>query len=276
MWTKNPPGNLHYRKNLIDQRKEMEIPLAGSLGSACIVVEPMSTIKTSAQHLAKLAGSVVNSTIFSLCVYKGRVFTTCKRNQRQKMSQHIALNLLEPWNTSIKGSFFVALCFFDENGETLVQCQLDTGATCNVMSFDKLCEIKQSGKPAMQPTTSKLRLYEGSLVQALGECDLQCKYKVNQHLLNFKIISGSQQPLLSAETCTGMGLITVQVVNSINMSQATMPQDIFTKYKDVFEGLGCLPGEYHLEVDPSCRPVKHTPRRVAIPLKLSLRHTLRN
>ena len=123
----------------------------------------------------------------------------------------------------------------------------------------------------MQPTTSKLRLYDGSLVQALGECDLQCKYKSKQHLLNFKIISGSQLPLLSGKTCTGMGLIRVHVVNSINMSQATMPQDILTKYKDVFEGLGCLPGEYHLEVDPSCRPVKHTPRRVAIPLKAELK-----
>ena len=109
------------------------------------------------------------------------------------------------------------------------------------MSFDKLCEIKQSGKPGMQPN---LRLYDGSMVQALGECDLQCKYKGNQHLLNFKIISGSQQPLLSGETCTGMGFITVHVVNSINMSQASMPLDVHTKYKDVFEGLGCLPGEY--------------------------------
>jgi len=76
-----------------------------------------------------------------------------------------------------KRPFFVALCFFDENGETLVECQLCTGSTCNVMSFDKLCEIKERGKPAMHPTTSKLRLYDGSLVQALGECDLQCKYK---------------------------------------------------------------------------------------------------
>ena len=94
------------------------------------------------------------------------------------------------------------------------------------MSFDKLCEIKQSGKPGMQPN---LRLYDGSMVQALGECDLQCKYKGNQHLLNLKIISGSQQPLLSGETCTGMGLITVHVVNSINMSQASIQLDVLTK-----------------------------------------------
>ena len=39
----------------------------------------------------------------------------------------------------------------------------------------------------------------------------------------------------------------------------------------MFEGLGCLPGEYHLEVDPNITPVKHTPRRVAIPLKAELK-----
>ena len=52
--------------------------------------------------------------------------------------------------------FFAPLRFFDENGEALIQCHLDTGATCNVMSFDRLCEIEQSGKPAMQPTRAKL------------------------------------------------------------------------------------------------------------------------
>lgn len=61
------------------------------------------------------------------------------------------------------------------------------------------------------------------------------------------------------------------MVNNINMSHVTMPQDIPTKYKDVFEGVGCLPGKYHLQVDASCRPVKCTPRRVAIPLKGELK-----
>ena len=154
--------------------------------------------------------------------------------------------------------FFVPLRFFDEYGEALVRCQLDTGATCNVMSSDRLCEIKQSGNPVMQLTTAKLRLYDESLVQ---------------HLLNFKIVPGSQQPLLSGETCTNMDS-TVHVANSVDIppsAAAAVPQDILTEYKDVFEGLGCLPGEYHLEVDPNITPVQHTPRRVAIPLKAELK-----
>ena len=167
--------------------------------------------------------------------------------------------------------FFAPLCFTEGIDEVLVQCQLDTGATCNVMSFDTLCDIKQSGKPTMQPTTVKLKLYDNSLVQARRECKLQCKFNGAQHLLNFKIVNGSQQPLLLGTTCTNMGLITVHVVNNVNVSEVTVEQDIFTEYKDVFEGFGCFPGEYHPEVDPNVAPVKHTPRRVAIPLEAELK-----
>ena len=169
-----------------------------------------------------------------------------------------------------KKQFFVPLRFRDESGETVVQCQLDTGATCNVMSFTDLCEIKQHGDPAIQPTTAKLRFYDNSLVEAIGECNLCCHYKGEQHLLNFKIVSGSQKPLLSGETCTNMELIIVNVVNNVNSPSTTTSEDIIEEYKHVFQGLGCLPEEYHLEVDPNVTLVKHTPRRVAIPLKAEL------
>ena len=45
-------------------------------------------------------------------------------------------------------------------------------------------------------------------------------------------------------------------------------------FEDVFTGLGCLPGEYHIEIDPSIRPVQHTPRRVPVPLKAKLKEKI--
>ena len=35
-----------------------------------------------------------------------------------------------------KGQFFVPLCFNHELGSTTINCQLDTGATCNVISLE--------------------------------------------------------------------------------------------------------------------------------------------
>ena len=45
-------------------------------------------------------------------------------------------------------------------------------------------------------------------------------------------------------------------------------------FEDVFTGLGCLPGEYHIEIDPNIRPVQHTPRRVPVPLKAKFKEKI--
>ena len=45
-------------------------------------------------------------------------------------------------------------------------------------------------------------------------------------------------------------------------------------FEDVFTGLGCLPGEYYIEIDLDSRPVQHTPRLVQYQSKPSLRKRL--
>ena len=42
-------------------------------------------------------------------------------------------------------------------------------------------------------------------------------------------------------------------------------------YGDVFEGLGNMPGEYDIELDPSVKPVQHLPRRVPKAMKEDIR-----
>ena len=42
-------------------------------------------------------------------------------------------------------------------------------------------------------------------------------------------------------------------------------------YKDVFSGLGKLQGTYHIETDPSVKPVQKYPRRVPIPVQEELK-----
>ena len=75
-----------------------------------------------------------------------------------------------------KKSFFVPLHFVDNTGDSPIKCQLDTGATCNVMPYNTLCEIKHSDNPDLLPTNTKLKFYDGRVVEALGECDLECRH----------------------------------------------------------------------------------------------------
>ncbi|GBN01799.1 hypothetical protein AVEN_31903-1 [Araneus ventricosus] len=46
---------------------------------------------------------------------------------------------------------------------------------------------------------------------------------------------------------------------------------ILKKYKEVFEGTGCIKGDYHLGIKPNVQPIKQAPRRIPISLKLELK-----
>ena len=48
-----------------------------------------------------------------------------------------------------------------------LECQLDTGATRNVMSYDDLSRITQTGNSPLQSSKVKLRLFDGSLMNPI-------------------------------------------------------------------------------------------------------------
>ena len=56
------------------------------------------------------------------------------------------------------------------------------------------------------------------------------------------------------------------MVNAVNT--ITEKDDcIIAQFSDVFQGFGCLAGDYHIDVDPSVKPVQHLQRRVPLALK---------
>ena len=42
------------------------------------------------------------------------------------------------------------------------------------------------------------------------------------------------------------------------MNRSTL-EELLKEYEDVFTGLGRLPGEYHIVVDPAIKPVQNAP-----------------
>ena len=88
--------------------------------------------------------------------------------------------------------FFTALQVLETAGDTEIQCQLDIGATCNVMTLTDLCNIKQCGNPHMNSSTARLRLYNGPIIPVLGEVDLRCKVNERQETITFKVIPGNR------------------------------------------------------------------------------------
>ncbi|UYV76016.1 K02A2.6-like [Cordylochernes scorpioides] len=132
-------------------------------------------------------------------------------------------------------------------------CQIDTGATVNVLNFADLCKIMQDGNPSLKPSYIKLRCYGGEILKPRGQIKINCSHQSKQHPIVF--------PKIKADLCK-------------IESTWTKQNNLLDKYKDIFEGIGCLQGEYKLETDPTIKPIKQAPRRVPITLRKELKEKL--
>ena len=169
---------------------------------------------------------------------------------------------------------FASLEFSDANAryKTKMECQLDTGETCNVLTHRDLSITNQNGNLTLRSSKVKLRLFNGSVMKPLGEVSLNvCKEDKQQHQLKFQVVEGDSKPLLSAETCETLGLLKINhnstaQVNTMEETKAPLTKEkILADFKDVFEGFGHI-GKANFTVDPEVTPEQHAPRRIAVTL----------
>ena len=161
-----------------------------------------------------------------------------------------------------------------EKHKTPLSCQLDTGATCNVISRNDLSAILQVGEPELKASNVKLKLFGGSTMKPLGECNLTVEHKGRRHLLKFQVVKSDCKPLLSAETCEKLELLTLNTpdissIHQLGNSTAQTPitkETLVDKYKDVFHGLGHI-GDASIVIDETVTPVQNSPRQVPVALQ---------
>ena len=141
------------------------------------------------------------------------------------------------------------------------------------MSFAYLSVITQMGDPPMNNSLLRLKLFGGSTMKPIGECNLHMKHDVKRQVLKFQVIQDKCKPLLSAETCEKLQLFqlntkitesTHQLLDS-TVRQALSKQDLMNKYQDVFNGFGHI-GNAKIVIDPNVLPVQHSPRRIPVAL----------
>ena len=102
--------------------------------------------------------------------------------------------------------------------------------------------------------------------------------------MQFNITEDDLAPLLSYRTCIELGLVTINDCDSPSTSSGIKDTpsvgvtvgiaDLLEEYKDVFGGLGDLPGEYHIVTDDTVPLVVHPPRRVPVALRDQIKEKL--
>jgi len=150
----------------------------------------------------------------------------------------------------------------DVNGKPL-SVELDTGARCNILSRKSLERLRV--RYQMKPSSLYIRGVHGKCVKAVGAVTLPCAYKGVLRNIEFQILDGSKEINLPGRTdCVNFGLIAR--INQVNVSNPS--EEIVKQYNDVFDGeIGCLPGEYDIQIDESFTPVVHPPRPVPVALR---------
>ncbi|KAL6471864.1 hypothetical protein MHYP_G00205140 [Metynnis hypsauchen] len=167
-------------------------------------------------------------------------------------------------------------------GEKPVKFQLDCGASCNIIPIQLLNQDTQ-----LEKTKQVLVMYNKSTLNPLGKCRIKIRNPRNRKLyrLEFMVVQESSSvPSLGNKAVQAMDLVRIQRENILAIDDIVTvtgddkePWDmshIQREYYDVFEGDGCLEGTYHIEVDPSIRPVQLPKRRVPVSLMTPLKEEL--
>jgi hypothetical protein len=140
-----------------------------------------------------------------------------------------------------------------------IKFQLDTGARCNVLSVSDYKRIRH--KKQMKKPEVVLFSFSGHKLVPEGTITLDLRCKEEERKVKFHVVETQSTSIISGQTAEEIGLIKriYQVEN---------------KYSDMFEGLGCIPGEYSIKINKEVEPVVHPPRKVPVALRQKVKEEL--
>ena len=116
--------------------------------------------------------------------------------------------------------------------------------------------------------------YTGERKQIAGKINLPVWHKDRKKTLTFNVVNGDYQPILSLNTSIALGIVTLADCDVLSLTISPESNTILEEYKDVFEGLGELPGEYKIITDERVKPKVHPPRRVPVAVRPQIKEKL--
>ncbi|KAL9955782.1 hypothetical protein ACROYT_G037161 [Oculina patagonica] len=96
-----------------------------------------------------------------------------------------------------------------------------------------------------------------------GEVVLNTRYKDRVVDVKFFIVDPEVESVLSGNTCVNLGLL--KRVYHLTTPKPPERRVELDDYPELFKGLGCLPGTYHIQLAEGATPVAHAPRKVPVP-----------
>ena len=150
-----------------------------------------------------------------------------------------------------------------------IKCVIDTGAEVNVMSQET------SNKLNLKINTENKKTlfgYGRKMLPVIGSVNTKVESLVtnNSKQLEFQVIQGEAETLLSCETSEDLGL--VHFACAINEKST---ESLLEEYKDRFSGIGKMAKtEVKLHINPDIQPIQQKQRRIPFHLRNDLEDEL--
>ena len=159
--------------------------------------------------------------------------------------------------------------------ENEIRFQVDTGSECDLLPLKMYKSITGDNTvERLEKCNKSIVSYTGERKQIAGKISLPVWHKDRRKTLTFNVVNGDYQPVLSLNTSIMLGIVTLADCDVLSLAISPTSNTILEEYKDVFEGLGELPGEYKITTDESVKPKVHLPRRVPVAVRPRIKEKL--
>ena len=166
---------------------------------------------------------------------------------------------------------FVKVSVGTQNNCRDIDCKIDTGSQINCLPNSIFQSLKF--ELPLEPSNATLTAYSGDRLSVRGKVTLDCVYKGKSINTEFYVVDSSAPPLLSLRTSLDLGLI--QLTHSVDHSSDGLDkQAILASHKDLFQGIGLLPGTCSLHLKDDAVPVVCPARKVPFGLQDKLKAEL--
>ena len=143
-----------------------------------------------------------------------------------------------------------------------VKFQLDSVSKANVMSFKNYSNLTPKPLPPLKKTNTVLTSFSKHKLKPRGEVVLKTRYKNKVENIKFFIVESTVELVLSGNTCGKLDLL--EIVYQLVSHEVPLRKVELHDYPELFTGLECLPGIYHIELYEGAIPVFYPPRKVSI------------
>ena len=161
--------------------------------------------------------------------------------------------------------------------ENTVQFQIDTGSQCDILPVSHYIQVtKDNQLQRLQTCRKEIVSYTGERRKIAGKAKLPVWFGHQRRALNFSIINGDYQPVLSLDTSIALGVVNLSKCDILALT-IKPPEDnssVTEEYADAFDGLGEIPGAHTITIEDTAKPVIHAPPRVPVALRSKIKAKL--